>query len=110
MRKHLTQNEYEAILQEENQHCVNIANELVQKFPDTKVKFENHQMSNTFFFELISNSDIKLKEEFINWETDTLMKLIEDFPNKNSCFLYQDSLIKIESVDYEVEGETYIQL
>lgn len=108
MNRHLTKREYQKILEEENRYCINIANELVKKFPDTKVKFENHQMSNTFFFELISNSNIKFNEEFMEWECDTIMQLIEDFPDKNSCFLYLDDLVKIEKVDYEVEGETYI--
>ncbi len=83
---------------------INIINNLVKMFPNTRVRYENHQLSNTHFVEVIPNEVYRLNEEFQKWEDETLFKFIEKYPDQNLCFISDDAIVGIENIEYETKG------
>ena len=81
--------------------------ELVKKFPQTRVRYENHELSNTHFIEVVPNNVYRLNNEYQKWEENIVFQFIEKYPNQNICFISDNALVGIENVDYDVKGHFY---
>ncbi len=81
--------------------------ELVNKFPNSKARYEGHELSNTHFIEVIPNEFYKLDEEYQKWEEEITFKFIDTFPDECICFISDDAIVGIENVDHEAQGEDY---
>jgi hypothetical protein len=86
---------------------INRINELIKVFPNVRVRYENHQLSNTHFVEVVPNEVYRLNEEFQLWEETVVFQFIEKFPDQNLCFITDDAIVGIETVNYEAKGDLY---
>jgi len=86
---------------------INQITELVTIFPNLRVRYEDHHLSNTHFVEVVPNEVYRLNEEFQLWEETVVFQFIEKFPDQNLCFITDDAIVGIESVNYEVKGDLY---
>ena len=81
--------------------------DLVRTFPNTRVRYENHELSNTHFVEVVPNELYRLNDDYQKWEEGIVFKFINLFPSQNICFISDDDIVGIENVDYEMKGELY---
>lgn len=81
--------------------------ELVNLFPDTKARYENHELSNTHFIEVVPNEFYRLNDEYKEWEEKIVFQFIEQFPSQNVCFISDDAIVGIDNCDYEISGVRY---
>lgn len=80
----------------ERDFIINSINELVFLFPNTKVRYENHFLSNTHFVEVVPNEVYRLNKEYQKWEENITFKFIQLFPTQNICFISDDAIIGLE--------------
>lgn len=86
---------------------INKINDLVIVFPNIRVRYENHHLSNSHFVEVVPNEVYRLNKEYQLWEEEVVFKFIENYPDQNLCFITDDALVGIETIDYEAKGELY---
>lgn len=86
---------------------INRINELVNIFPNVKVRYEDHHLSNTHFVEVVPNEIYRLNEKFQVWEEEVVFQFIEKFPDQNLCFITDNAIVGIETVNYEAKGVLY---
>ena len=91
----------------EKDFVINSINELVKLFPTTRVRYENHQQSNTHFVEVVPSEIYKLDAAYQDWEEGILFQFINKFPNQNLCFFSDDAIVGIENVEFETKGNLY---
>jgi hypothetical protein len=86
---------------------INEIKTLVELFPNVRARYENHQMSNTHFVEVLPNEVYRLNEDFKIWEESVVFTFIEKFPEQNLCFLSDDDVVKIETKYFEAKGKLF---
>lgn len=91
----------------EKEFIIDIVKNLVKVFPSTKVRYENHLLSNTHFIEVVPSDFYKLNEEFLKWEEEAIFNFINQFPDQNISFISDDDIVGVENIDYEIKGELY---
>lgn len=89
------------------EYIINCAKELVKSFPNTKVRYENHELSNTHFIEVVPNEVYNLNTEYKIWEENIVFDFIAKFPNQNICFLSDDAIVGIDNSEFELKGVLY---
>ena len=91
----------------EKDFIIESINELVKKFANTRVRYENHKLSNTHFVEVVPSIVYHVNEKYREWEENIISLFIEKFPNQNICFISDDAMVGIENVEYEAKGLLY---
>lgn len=91
----------------EKDFIIGSINNLVKIFPNTRVRYENHTLSNTHFIEVIPNKVYRLNKEFQKWEENVVFEFIAKFPDQNICFISDDAIVGIENIEYEAKGDFY---
>lgn len=81
--------------------------DLVKTFPNTRVRYENHSLSNTHFVEVVPNEVYRLNAEYQKWEENIVFQFIQLFPTQNICFISDDAIVGIENIEYEAKGVLY---
>jgi hypothetical protein len=80
---------------------------LVEAFPGISVKYEDNEPSRTHFIEVLPNQIYLSNLEYQKFEENIVFEFIKKFPDQNICFISDDALVGINSVDYEVKGFLY---
>ena len=81
--------------------------ELVILLPNTKVRYENHELSKTHFVEVVPKSIYHNDNIFSAWEEDVTFEFIQIYPDQNICFISDDAIVGITTIDYEQKGNLY---
>jgi hypothetical protein len=82
-------------------------NDLVIEFPNTRARYENHQLSNTHFIEIVPNEVYYLNENYQKQEEEIVFRFIEKFPTQNLCFITDDAMVGIAKIDYQAQGSSF---
>jgi hypothetical protein len=82
-------------------------NDLVLEFPNTRARYENHQLSNTHFVEIVPNEVYSFDEDYQKREEEIVFQFIEKFPTQNLCFITDDAVVGLDKVEYETKGNLY---
>jgi hypothetical protein len=81
--------------------------DFIQNFPQVRVRYEFHEMSNAHFVEIVPNEVYNLNEDYISWEVDMWNRFVKLFPEEGICFISDDALVGIESVELTLYGADY---
>lgn len=79
----------------------------IEKFSNTKVRYENDEMSHIHMIEILPLEVYKKNNEYIKWESDFFDEFINKFQSENICFISEDALVGIDKVSFEKEGIYY---
>jgi hypothetical protein len=79
----------------------------IKKFPQVRVRYEFHEMSNAHFVEIVPNEVYNLNEDYISWEIDMWERFVKLFPEEGICFISDDALVGIENVELTLYGTDY---
>lgn len=88
-------------------YIITSAKELVQLFPNTKVRYENEINSNTHIIEVIPNEVYNLNKDYQAWEEYKTFDFIRLFPTQNICFISDDAVVSIDAVAFEIKGSAF---
>ena len=80
---------------------------LVESFPQVRVRYECDQRIDVHFVEVIPNDVYRLNDAYIEWEDEMTTKFIESFPTQNICFISDDALVGIRDTEYILEGVAF---
>jgi hypothetical protein len=81
--------------------------DFIKKFPQVRVRYEFHEMSNAHFIEVVPNDVYSLNEDYISWEIDMWDRFVNLYPVEGICFISDDALVGIENAMYIKEGLDY---
>jgi hypothetical protein len=79
----------------------------IQNFPQVRVRYEFHEMSNAHFVEMVPNEVYNLNEDYISWEVDMWNRFVKLFPEEGICFISDDALVGIKNVELTLYGENF---
>lgn len=79
----------------------------IKKFPQVRVRYEFHEMSNAHFVEIVPNEVYNLDEDYISWEIDMWDRFVNLYPVEGICFISDDALVGIENVELTLYGIAY---
>lgn len=82
----------------------------IEQFPQVRVRYEFHELSNAHFIEVVPNEVYNLDKDYISWELDMDDKFSELYPYEGICFISDDALVGIENAVYAKVGSDYMQL
>lgn len=91
----------------EKDFVIALINELVTLFPKTRVRYENHVLSNTHFVEVVPNEVYRLNDDYLKWEENIVFQFINNYPTQNICFLSDDAIVGVENVEYIATGKLF---
>jgi hypothetical protein len=78
--------------------------ELVNQFPNTRCRYENHFISNSHIIEVVPNEIYRLDGAFQVWEEETVFEFMANFPNQTLSFISDDAIVGIDNIDFEAKG------
>jgi hypothetical protein len=81
--------------------------EIVTRFPNTKVRYENDRSSHTHIIEIVPARLYYDNKEYLSWERSFEDKFAELFPHESLCFITDDEAFGIEHVDVERSGNVF---
>lgn len=81
----------------------------VKKFPKTRVRYEDDQLTVAHFIEIIPNEIYKFDENYIKWERDLFKRFISEYPYENICFISDNAIVGLDEVHFEKCGTEFIE-
>lgn len=79
--------------------------EFHKNHPQTSIKYERDDSSNTHFVEVTPLNFYKTNKIYIDWEISFQYEFISKYINENIGFLSSDALVKLEKIDFELKSE-----
>lgn len=79
----------------------------IVQFPSTRVRYENHECSDTHFVEVLPNETYRSDATYIQWERDFFVAFVSRYPAQNICFISDDALVGLDHVDWEGTGTAF---
>ncbi|MCL2435624.1 MAG: hypothetical protein FWD09_05750 [Lentimicrobiaceae bacterium] len=79
----------------------------IKQFPQVRVRYEYHELSDAHFIEIIPNEVYNLNEEYLVWECDMWDRFVEHYPMEGICFISDDALVGIENAELALSGVGY---
>jgi|GEM_PF-2734442 len=80
---------------------------LVSTFPDMRVRYEDHFMSDSHFLEISPSVIFSDNKRYIQLEEEIYTEFRSKFPGQSLCFLTETSLVPLKNIDYVCEGGLY---
>lgn len=71
----------------------------IKDFSHARVRYEFDADIESHFIEIMPNELYHLDVDYMDWEEELFHKFIEMFPGESICFLSDDALVGLESVD-----------
>lgn len=81
--------------------------DFIKKFPQVRVRYEYHELSNAHFIEVVPNKVYSLNDDYISWETDMWERFVHLYPLDGICFISDDALAGIEKAELTLYGTDY---
>ena len=92
------------------EYVKSIVDGIINKFPNTKVRYEFDNFSKSHILEIIPSEFYKLDEVFMSFEYEITNSFIEKYPFECLGFVTSDSSYIIENVIYEKTGNEFYVL
>lgn len=86
---------------------INKINEIIEKFPDTKVRYEYDDFTSSHIVEVLPASIHVENDEYITFALDLFFEFNRLFPEETLVIIDDESLTEIENCEYEVKGKQY---
>ncbi|MDR2813246.1 MAG: hypothetical protein LBB79_01105 [Prevotellaceae bacterium] len=78
--------------------------ELIRHFPQVRVRYEFHEMTNTHFVEVLPYEVYSTNDGYIDWENKMKFEFIKSFPYEGICFISDDTTVGIENAELTLYG------
>ena len=82
----------------------------ILEFPETRVRYEHDNSSETHFIEVVPNEVYHLNADYLKWEGEMFDRFIKLFPEQNICIISDDALVGLDKIDFELRGNQYVSI
>lgn len=89
---------------------INKLRKLIKKLPAVKISYNFHELSDTHSVEILPKDIYHNNKLFKQLEEDLIIDFITKYPTESLCFLTEDSIIPIESIELAFIGDSYEDL
>lgn len=83
------------------------SNNLISLFPHLRIRHEYNILANCHYIEVSSSLGNFRTPDYINFENSLIQNFITSFSNECICFITEESLYEIESINLEKQGSLY---
>lgn len=89
------------------EHIKEIIKDLLHHFPNVRVRYDHDTDSDTHTVEVVPSDIYHNDERFNQWQGDSIMSFIENFPCESLCFVTDNSVLGLTAYQHEYEGMFY---
>jgi hypothetical protein len=89
------------------EYIIDTLTKLTSEFNNIRCRYENDFISNTHFVEVVPRDVLESNEQFKTSEEKIMVEFISLFPDQNLCFLSDDALVGLDTIDFEIKGVLY---
>jgi hypothetical protein len=111
VRKHINKERIvETVAMTSKEFIVKELKNLVERFPEVRVRYEFNELANAHFVEVVPYKVYKSNSEYILWESELWDRYVELYPEEGLCFISDnDVLVSIEKAEMRLYGADYFQ-
>ena len=79
-------------------------------FPQTRIRYEYDLDADVHSVEIIPNQVYHSNNNYIDWENKFTDVFIDLFPNQNICFISDDAIVGIDTIQFELVGTQFVDI